>query len=149
MGSNRERLPRRLNDSPFQNIMQQMDHFFQESMKNFDSLFQLNSFHVDMFEDDTNVVIEADLQGYKREQIQIKPYGNHLKIAVENSSVLEEQNENTSYIHQQQTFQRMERLIALPFQISEIDTRASFKEGLLTITIPKDKTNSGFIDIDG
>ncbi|GAA0492205.1 hypothetical protein GCM10008986_18080 [Salinibacillus aidingensis] len=149
MGSNRKYRPKRLNDSPFENLMQQMDQFFQESMKNFDSLLQPNSFQVDMYEDQTHVVIEADLSGYKKEQIYVRPNGHQLKIAVEDSSVFEEKNDQTSYIHQQQTFQRMERSIALPFPISEEDTYASFKDGHLKIKIPKRNPHTGYIDIEG
>jgi len=125
-----------------------MDSFFDESFKHFNSFFDQIAFDVDMYETKTDVVIEAELPGYKRDQIQLEIIDNQVRIAVEDTKLVEEKNEQRMYRNIERSFHRIERLVSLPFTISEKNTRASYKDGILRITTPRRETSRRFIDID-
>jgi len=147
IASNKDNLPR-FNKSGFQGLFNNMDSFLNESIRNFDSFFNLKSFEVNMHETNKAIIVEAYLPGLKRDQIELEIVGNQLRIAAEDMTVLEEKNERTKYNDTRQSFQKIERLITLPFHISEKDTKASFEKDILKITIPKQNSGRKFIDID-
>lgn len=94
-------------------------------------------FSVDSYETDSDIIIEADLPGYERAQIQVEILGDRLRISAESSGTIEEHDDKKAYFHKKQTLQRMEKFITLPFLISEKETRATYKNGLLRIITPK------------
>ncbi|GAB3792316.1 Hsp20/alpha crystallin family protein [Virgibacillus kimchii] len=147
MSSNKDNLPWS-NKSGFQDIFNHMDSFLNESIRNFDSFFNLKSFDVNMYETDMDIIVEAYLPGIKKDQIELEIIGNRLRIAAEDMTILEEKNDKTKYNDRRQSFQKTERLITLPFHVSEKDTKASFHKDTLKITIPKRNSGRKFIDID-
>lgn len=147
MVSKKDNLPKRFDPSPFHNLMEQMDSLFNESFRNFNALFDRGTVQIDMHETDTDVIIEARLPGYSREQIQLETVGNSLRIAAEDNAMLEEKNDKDNYHNRRRSFHRMERWVTLPFAISEKETKASYNNGILTITTPKRNTGKT-IDID-
>jgi HSP20 family protein len=147
MASNKDNLPR-FDKSTFHDLFSNMDSFLNQSIRNFDSFFNLKSFEIEMYETNKAIIVEAHLPGLKREQIELEIVGNQLRIAAEDMTILEEKNDQTKYNDRRQSFQKMERLITLPFHISEKDTKASFDKDTLKITIPKQNSGRKFIDID-
>ncbi|SHG94410.1 MULTISPECIES: Hsp20/alpha crystallin family protein [Virgibacillus] len=121
---------------PFQGIMEQMDAFFNESAKNFNSLIK-RPLAVRTRETEDNVIVEAELPGYRRDQIQLEIFGNQLRIFVEDHSNTDEE----GYSHQS------ERTVTLPFAISEKETEAKLNNGILQVTIPKNNSSRKFISI--
>ncbi len=126
--------------------MKYMDSFIDESLQHFNSIFNYKAFELDMYETETEVVIEAKLPGYNRDQIQLEIIEDQLRIAVEDSKVVKENDMQNHPYKKQQSFQKIERLITLPFTISEADTKATYKDGIIQITTPKRKPK--FIEID-
>lgn len=125
-----------------------MDAFVNESIKNFNTLFSEQSFKVNKYETESEVIVKAILPGYKRSQIKLDIIGNVIRITVDDSTILEEENDQTMYHNKEQTSPKMERLVSLPFTISEENTKATYKDGILKITTPKKKLPTRNIDID-
>lgn len=148
MGSNSDYRPKRFDPAPFNNLLGQMDAFFNESIKNYNSFFNKRPIIVDMYETKSDVVIEAELPGYKRDQIQLEISGNQLRISAENYHQLEEKNDKHKFFNREQSVERVERLVTLPFTISKKDTRASLNDGILKIYVRKKNSSRKFIDID-
>ncbi|WP_099156886.1 Hsp20/alpha crystallin family protein [Virgibacillus ndiopensis] len=150
MGSNRNNFPKGfdLDMTPFRDLMKRMDSVFNDSSKKLNSYFNLKPFWVDVYETESEVIVEAELPGYKRDQIQLEIIGNQLRITVTDSMIHEEKNDKTNYQNKEQSFQKMERIVTLPFTISEKDTTASFNDGILKISIPKRNSSRKFIGID-
>ncbi|WP_188456946.1 Hsp20/alpha crystallin family protein [Virgibacillus oceani] len=150
MGSNRNNFPKGfgLDMAPFRDFMKRMDTVFNESSKKLNTYFNLKPFWVDVHETESEVLVEAELPGYKRDQIELEIIGNQLRITVSDSVVHEEKNDKTNYYNKEQSFQKMERLVTLPFTISEKDTTASLKDGILKISIPKQNSSRKFLGID-
>jgi HSP20 family protein len=145
---NKDNQPKRMERPQFNHLLDQIDSFFNDSVKHFDSLVNKRSIRVDMQETKSNVIIKAELPGYKRDQIQLEIIGNQIRITAEDTSTHEEKHDKSMYHGKNQSRQRAERLITLPFTISEKDTKAALSDGILKITIPKKNESRRFIDIN-
>lgn len=90
-----------------------------------------------MYETDSDVVIEADVPGVNKDQIQLEWFADGLKIAVENRTDVEETNEKERYYRKERTFYRKERFIPLDFVSKPKNIKAKYENGILIISIPK------------
>jgi HSP20 family protein len=94
---------------------------------------------VDVAEDEKAVKITAELPGVKEADIEVALAGDQLTIKGEKRSEHEEMKEA-----QERTVHRMERsygafqrTITLPYQTDWDQASAVFKDGVLTVTLPK------------
>lgn len=142
LGSNNDDFHKRFEMSPFQDLMKMMDSFFNQS------LTQLRPFRIDMYETDSEIIVEAEMPGYKRDQIEIEINGNQLRIAAVDSEVREMKNGQTKYHNREKSYQRLERVVSLPFAVSEKDATASLDDGILKVTMPKSNRRRNLIVID-
>ncbi|MEN2766675.1 Hsp20/alpha crystallin family protein [Ornithinibacillus xuwenensis] len=150
MSSRNNRNPNRfeIDMTPLHDFMRQMDSFFNNSFKQMNEHFQFKPFWVDVTEDEKQFIIEADLDGYTRDQIQIEVTGNQLRIGVEDHEIEDEKDSKRAYHYRKQRLNKNERVITLPFDIPKKETKASFRNHVLVITIPKQNSARNFIDID-
>ncbi|SHF93198.1 Hsp20/alpha crystallin family protein [Ornithinibacillus halophilus] len=149
MDSNKNNFPNNFNVdlSPFRDFIRHMDRFFDESFRQMNSHFDLKPFWINKYETETNIIIEAELPGYKKEQIQLEILGYQLRISVEDRTVIEGNHDDNNYYGKQQSYKRRERVVSLPFKIPKEQTKAKFRDEKLTISIPKNNNNRKFIDI--
>ncbi|ASN06050.1 Hsp20/alpha crystallin family protein [Virgibacillus necropolis] len=142
MGSSKDNLSKWFHKDSFYDLAKHMDSFFNESFKQF---FNQKPFEINMQETKSDVVIRAMLPGYNRDQIRLAIIGNQLRITVEDSKFQEKKKEHFTNTNKEY---KMERMISLPFTISEEDTKATYNDGILKISTPKKKPNTRFINID-
>ncbi len=90
---------------------------------------------MDMAERDDAVVIKADLPGMTAEQIEISVQGNTLVVTGEKQEKTEEKEE--SYYHIERRVGTFRRVVALPSEVKADKVQAAYKDGVLTITLPK------------
>lgn len=90
---------------------------------------------IDVSETDNEFIVVADLPGLEEKDIHVEINNNTLRISGEKKGDREEKGKN---------FHRVERLsgfftrsIQLPLLINEENIEANFKNGVLTITLPK------------
>jgi HSP20 family protein len=94
---------------------------------------------VDVYEDKDAIVIKADLPGVKQDDIDIELNGETLTIRGERKFEDEERRENYVRIERQYgTFQRS-FTIGIPVEGDQV--RATFRNGILELTIPKAESN--------
>ncbi|WP_042145220.1 Hsp20/alpha crystallin family protein [Paucisalibacillus sp. EB02] len=150
MGYRKNRLPGRfdIDMTPLHDFMKQMDSFFNQSFKHINKHFHLQPFWVEIKEFDTHYMIQAKLDGYKRDQIQIEVAGNQLRISIEDHQLIDQKDLKGSYNQKKQSFVNKERIITLPFEIPKKEIQATFRNNHLNISIPKDKINRTIIDIE-
>lgn len=134
--------------TPIRNAAREMDSFFNHSFKQMNSIFNLRPFWIDVEETDSDYIVRAELPGYKRDQIIIEVLGNRLRIAVEETNIVDEKDDKQKIYNRRQSHQKMERFVTLPFEIPEQETKASFAEGLLKLVIPKQNSQRKYIDIE-
>lgn len=145
---NKKNRPDRFGVSPLRNMARDMDTFFNQSFKQINSMFNLRSFRVYVDETEDYIIVTAELPGYKKDQIMIEVLGNRLRIAVENLDAIETKDDLRKTYTNQHSYEILERQVTLPFEIPEEETKATFQNGLLKLTIPKQNSKRRYIDID-
>lgn len=109
--------------------------FFNTSMTPFGSLREFgHSFKVDVRETDDAYLIEADLPGMKKEDIEISYENSYLTISAKNEEKKEEK--DGKYIRQERSYGEYSRSFYIE-NISKEDIAAKFTDGVLTVSIPK------------
>jgi HSP20 family protein len=91
---------------------------------------------VDIYEDESQLVVRAELPGLKREDIDIQVTTESLVISGERK--LEEVGENEpNYIRIERPYGPFRRTFSISVPVKPGETKAAYKEGLLEIVIPK------------
>ncbi len=90
---------------------------------------------VDITESENEYVIKADIPGMKKEDIKISLENNTLSITGERKEEKEEKNKN--YIKKEKSYGSFMRSFALPHTVDAKGIKATYKEGVLTVTVPK------------
>lgn len=90
----------------------------------------------DIYEKDDNYHIEIDVPGFSKEDITIECDKGYLTVSVLRNTVEDDENNNKNYIRRERVYSKYKR----EFYLGDVDTDnidATFKEGVLTITVPK------------
>lgn len=105
-------------------------------------------FSADLSEDKDNYLIDADLPGMNKDNINIDLNDNNLTISAKREDVTEEKNKE-NYVRRERYFGEFRRSFYID-NVDEKNIKASFKDGVLHVVLPKkDKTISGRkIDIE-
>lgn len=94
---------------------------------------------IDIYEDGNDLVIEIDLPGFRKEDINIRIIGrNILSIKATRKRTAEEQ-ESLPRIHLRQRPVRIDKKIVLPISTNEIERitgAAKYTDGVVTLRIP-------------
>jgi HSP20 family protein len=89
---------------------------------------------VDVFEQDGNLVVKAELPGIKKEDVQVTLEGNDLTIRGERREEHEVKEED--YYRAERSYGSFYRRLSLPFEAGAEQIKAGFSDGVLEITIP-------------
>ncbi|QCX33908.1 Hsp20/alpha crystallin family protein [Caloramator sp. E03] len=121
---------------PFRRINNDIFDLYNDMEKNFLQNFNLDfpSFKTDIVDKGDKFVLEADLPGFNKEDIDIDIDGNRLTISAKHSEKREENKDN--YIRRERRFGSFVR----SFDVSNIKTdeiKAEYKNGVLTLELPK------------
>jgi len=91
---------------------------------------------VDIREDDEQIVVEAELPGVKRDDIDVRVEGNTLTIKAEKR--FEDSVDEKERYHRVERFYGVyQRLFTLPDEADTDKLKAKFDNGILALTIPK------------
>ena len=90
----------------------------------------------DIKEKKDKYVIEVDLPGYEKENINLSLKDGYLEVSAKVEKE-ESSEENERVVHKERFYGHCSRSYYVGEQISEEDIRAEFKNGILKIDIPK------------
>lgn len=90
---------------------------------------------VDINETEDGYVVKADLPGMKKEDIQIDLKNNTLTLKGEKK--FEEKVSKDNYVRTERTYGTFVRSFTLPHNVDAEKIRASYKDGVLELTLPK------------
>ena len=90
----------------------------------------------DIKEKKDKYIIEMDLPGYEKENINLELKEGYLTVS---AKVEKEENsdENEKFVHKERFYGHCSRSFYVGEQITEEDIKAEFKNGILKVTIPK------------
>jgi HSP20 family protein len=95
-------------------------------------------FRIDVREHDDEVIVVADLPGVDKEDVNLDLINPRaLEISTERKSEKEEKSQG--YYIRERMFGSMNRIVALPVDVTEDDAKASFKNGVLEVRFKKAK----------
>ena len=90
---------------------------------------------VDIYEDNESVVVKAEIPGIKKENLDIQLSADSITISGQKSS--EEKVEQKDYFRLERSYGSFTRRFQLPVETQTDKARASFKDGVLEVRIPK------------
>lgn len=96
---------------------------------------------VDVFERDDNVVVKVDLPGVDKKNVKI--FVTDEDVTIQGEMKREEEVREKNYYRSERAYGKFSRTIPLPVAVDRDKAKASFKDGVLEIVIPKAKEIKG------
>ena len=90
---------------------------------------------VDIYDNDDNIVIKAELPGVSKKDIEIDIKDRVLTLKGERSADNEVKEDN--YYRRERTYGRFERSFTLPANVDPDKIKADYNDGVLKIEVPK------------
>ncbi len=90
---------------------------------------------VDVYEDKDSLVVRAEVPGMKKEDIEISLHDGYLTLSGERKQ--EEKNETAEIYRSERWLGRFHRTISLPCRVEAEKIKATYTDGVLTVTLPK------------
>lgn len=121
--------------NPFKELAEFERNFF-GSFGPFFSSTSTIPFRTDIKELQNEYLLEAELPGFKKEDIDIQIEGDYLTIRAEHREESNEKDEKDNFLRRERSFGSYSR----SFDISGIDTEklsAKYQDGILTLSMPK------------
>ena len=111
------------------------DDFFRDDFFDRKDRMNFNLMKTDIREDENSYLLEVDLPGYSKDDIKIDITDGYLTI---NAKVEKEDNdENKNYVRRERFTGEVTRTFYVGEDIKEDEVKASFKNGILTLEVPK------------
>ncbi len=129
--------------TPFEEMENWMEEVFRKPFSLFRPLWLPGRFpgmeefspHVDIFEEGDDVVVKAEIPGMKKEDLDVRLTEDTITIAGEKKS--EEKVEKKNYYRIERSHGSFSRSFRLPDGVHADKAKASFKDGILEIRLPK------------
>ena len=93
---------------------------------------------IDVYEDDEKVTVEAELPGLTKDDVEITVENGVLTLRGQKEQ--REEKEEKDYHRIERRYGRFERSFRLPEYADDTNADATFSDGILTITLPKEET---------
>ena len=131
---------KREEDNPFSLLKREMDSLFDNFYRGFDiepfeSRLGAFSPKVDVTESDKEIKISAELPGMEEKDIDVSLQNDMLTIKGEKKE--EKEDKGKDYYRMERSYGSFSRTIPLPVEVETDKVDARFKNGLLSITLPK------------
>jgi HSP20 family protein len=89
----------------------------------------------DVYEDKDNVYVRAELPGMRKEDIDLSLHNGSLSISGERKS--DDKLSDAEVYRSERFFGRFQRTITLPTLVATDKIKANYKDGILSVTLPK------------
>jgi HSP20 family protein len=105
---------------------------------------------LDIAERDDEIVVTADVPGFEKEDIDLSVAGDVLTIRADRG--VESEHDSDDYVRRERRHHSVRRTIRLPTEVREDEASASYTNGVLTVTLPREWTDedddSHHIDVE-
>ena len=109
----------------------------------FDDVFGVPMFsndrimRTDVEESEDHYTLKMDLPGYQKEDVSISLNRGNLTISAKRNTSKDEKDEQGNILRQERFTGNCSRTFSIGKDVKDTDIHASFKDGILTITVPK------------
>jgi HSP20 family protein len=112
-------------------------NFFEDFGRSFFDGFKSNMIKTDIHENDSEYLVEAELPGIPKENIQVTYENGILTIAGHHQSDTTTEDKKGKLVRSERSLTSVRRQYLLE-NVKEDDIKASYSEGILKLTLPKD-----------
>jgi HSP20 family protein len=136
----------------FERLFERMGRQFDEMSRQFDTSGAYAGTHdisIDIADRDEEIVVTADLPGFEKSDIDVSVSGRQMTIHA--SHDVEHESEGDAYLRRERRHESVRRSFPLPVDVDEDAASASYRNGVLTVTLPKisvEDDDARHIDID-
>lgn len=131
-------------------LRHQMNHLFDELMhtndlqsiadhREFDQFPKLENVAwkpmIELKETETELILKAVVPGIEAEELNVQVSENAVSITGEHRE--EKRTEEKGYFHSELQYGQFQRVVPLPVSVKQEQVQAEFKDGVLTLTLPK------------
>ncbi|MCS7118683.1 MAG: Hsp20/alpha crystallin family protein [Archaeoglobaceae archaeon] len=132
---------------PFEELRRTVERLNRMLFEGFEPLREFReTISVDIIDEGDKIRVLADLPGFKKEEIELFFEGGNLVIKAESKEESEEKGRD--FIRRERRYGRVYRKVALPEGLKIEATKASYKNGVLEIEIPKEKVEKRIIPLE-
>jgi len=120
------------------NLRDEIDRLFEAPLADFARSTQLLSGWtpaLDVYEDKDNILVKAELPGMKREEIELSLHDGSLSLSGERKG--ENKYEDAEVYRSERFVGKFQRTVTLPSPVAADKVKAEYKDGILTVTLPK------------
>jgi HSP20 family protein len=127
----------RRNANPLARLHNEMDGLFDGFFRGLDRPFAGYKVWpaIDVAEQDDAIAVRAEVPGCKPEEIEVSVHGNTLTISGQKKETKEDKDKG--YYHVESTHGSFRREVTLPADVDNSKVAATYKDGVLAITLPK------------
>jgi len=124
------------------NPFDEIEQFFGRAPSGSDRAWgrDLRTTDIDVAEYDDEFVVMADLPGYDREDIDVRATDGRLTITAERDAERENgehEDADRRYLRRERRHESVTRSVDLPGPIADEGASATYRHGVLTVTLPK------------
>ncbi|WP_414040511.1 Hsp20/alpha crystallin family protein [Acidithiobacillus sp. M4-SHS-6] len=91
--------------------------------------------HIDVLDRDNEIVIRAEVPGMDKDKLDVQVHGNQVYIS--GSKEENKTEEEGKYIYRERRYGEFSRTVQLPVEVDASQSKASYKEGVLELVLPK------------
>jgi HSP20 family protein len=122
------------------------DEMFERMMGGFDGSAmervmsdRSRAFDVDVADSGDEVVVTADLPGFDRDDIQVSASDRSLTLRAtrDHSEESGSESESGTYLRRERRHESVSRSVALPVDVDDAGASATYRNGVLTVRLPK------------
>jgi len=106
------------------------------------SIFDEMDDPVEMYEEGNELVLKVDAPGFEPSDVEIKTFADKVLIQSKVEQKEEKEEKGKTYYIRRRS-QAMNYSINLPYEVDPAKAKASFKNGVITIKLPKSETVEG------
>ncbi|MGA7932119.1 MAG: Hsp20/alpha crystallin family protein [Kovacikia sp.] len=128
-------------------LRHQMNHLFDELMHGEREFGQFPKLEntvwapaIELKETDTELILKAVVPGIEAKELDVQISENTISIAGEHRE--EKRTEEKGYFRSELQYGQFQRIVPLPVSVKHEQVRHEFKDGVLTLTLPKAESSS-------
>lgn len=142
---------------PFEEMDREFDSMFRRGWRhpfrgglgrwNAESAFEGKIPSVDMIDQDDQVLIKAELPGVDKKDVDVSATDE--TVSIKGKSSYDKEEENGDYYRREIVQGAYERVLAIPPNVDSSKAKATFRDGMLELSLPKtEKENRTKINVD-
>lgn len=109
------------------------------------ALRDVSDIKLDVSENEKNYTVTAEIPGAKKEDVHVQIEGNYVSISAEIKDEKETKDKNERVLTRERYFGSMSRGFTLACEVNDKESQATFKDGVLTLILPKRAGTKGTV----